>query len=67
MGVLQLGAATEAGWPDADGAVLLRGFLIDKDLQEIGYGSQATMAAVELAEELVRVSGPDRNGSSTAR
>ncbi|POH58246.1 GNAT family N-acetyltransferase [Arthrobacter glacialis] len=52
MGILHVGAATDAGWPDAQGAVLLRGFLVDHRQQGQGYGSAATMAAVELAREL---------------
>ena len=62
MGVLQVGAAKDAGWPDADGAVLLRGFLIDKGCQGLGYGSGAAVAAVELAEALVRASGLSATG-----
>ena len=62
MGVLQVGAAKDAGWPHADGAVLLRGFLIDKGCQGLGYGSGAAVAAVELAEALVRASGLSATG-----
>ncbi|WP_247647066.1 GNAT family N-acetyltransferase [Arthrobacter sp. E3] len=62
LGVLHLGAALEAGWPNAGGAVLLRGFLIDKNRQGRGYGSGAAVAAVELAQELVRASGLSATG-----
>lgn len=54
MGILHVDAATDAGWPDADGAVLLRGFLVDHRHQGLGYGRAATLAAVELAKELVQ-------------
>lgn len=52
MGILHVGAATDAGWPDAHSAVLLRGFLVDHRQQGRGHGSAATAAAVELAREL---------------
>lgn len=54
MGVLHVGVATDAGWHDEDGAVLLRGFLIDRNCQGLGYGADATLKAVEQAAELVR-------------
>ncbi|WP_449372516.1 GNAT family N-acetyltransferase [Arthrobacter psychrolactophilus] len=53
MGVLHVGAATDTGWPDANAAVLLRGFLVDRREQGRGYGGAATRAAVELSKELV--------------
>ena len=53
MGVLHVGAATDTGWPDANAAVLLRGFLVDHREQGRGYGGAATRAAVELSRELV--------------
>ena len=53
MGVIHMGAAMEAGWPDNGGAVLLRGFVIDRSQQGLGYGTGATMAAVDLAQNLV--------------
>ncbi|AIX99743.1 hypothetical protein ART_0145 [Arthrobacter sp. PAMC 25486] len=53
MGILHVGAATDTSWPDDDSAVLLRGFLIDRRAQGLGYGTEATMAAVELAHSLV--------------
>jgi GNAT superfamily N-acetyltransferase len=52
MGILHVGAATDAGWPDAHSAVLLRGFLVDHRQQGWGHGSAATVAAVELARGL---------------
>lgn len=52
MGVLHVGAATDAGWPNADGAVLLRGFLVDHRAQGNGYGTAAAVAAIGLAREL---------------
>jgi RimJ/RimL family protein N-acetyltransferase len=54
MGVLHIGAATDAGWADPASAVLLRGFLIDHHHQGLGYGREATVAAVVLAGELSR-------------
>lgn len=53
MGVLHVGAAPDAGWPSADGAILLRGFLVDHRAQGHGYGTAAAVAAVGLAQELV--------------
>lgn len=54
VGTLHVGAATDAGWPDDDGAVLLRGFLIDRGHQGLGYGSMAARCAVALAAGLAR-------------
>ncbi|WP_051388766.1 GNAT family N-acetyltransferase [Arthrobacter sp. 35W] len=54
VGTLHAGAAADAGWPDADSAVLLRGFLIDARHQGLGYGTWAARAAVALAQALVR-------------
>lgn len=54
MGVLHVGVATDTGWPDNDGTILLRGFLIDHRRQGLGYGTRATLAAVELAKELAQ-------------
>ncbi len=52
MGVLHAGAAAETGWPDSGSAILLRGFLVDHRTQRRGYGTAATVAAVELARDL---------------
>lgn len=49
MGVLHVGAATDAGWFDDDSAILLRGFVVDRREQGLGYGRAAAMAAFELA------------------
>lgn len=54
MGVLHVGVANEARWQDADDAVLLRGFLIDRSCQGLGYGASATLAAVNQAADMVR-------------
>lgn len=53
MGTLHAGAATDTGWQDDDGAILLRGFLVDHRAQGRGYGTAATLAAGDLARELV--------------
>ncbi|WP_427017195.1 GNAT family N-acetyltransferase [Pseudarthrobacter sp. P1] len=52
VGTLHVGAATDAGWPDDDGAVLLRGVLIDSSHQGLGYGTMAARTAVVLAADL---------------
>ncbi|WP_269936818.1 GNAT family N-acetyltransferase [Arthrobacter sp. HY1533] len=52
MGTLHTGAATDTGWHDDDSAILLRGFLVDHRTQGRGYGTAATLAAVELASGL---------------
>lgn len=52
MGVLHVGAGADVGWQDPDGAVVLRGFMVDHRWQGLGYGSRATLAAVELARDL---------------
>ncbi len=52
MGVLHVGAARSAGWHDNEAAILLRGFLVDRRVQGMGYGTAATEAAVELAGNL---------------
>lgn len=52
--ILHVNAAMDAGWRDADSAVLLRGFMIDRRRQGRGYGTMATLAAVERAELLAR-------------
>ena len=62
MGVLHVGVAAEAGWQDADDAVLLRGFLIDRSCQGLGYGAGATLAAVNQAADLVRRFGLPATG-----
>lgn len=62
MGVLHVGAATDTGWPDANAAVLLRGFLVDHREQGRGYGGAATRAAVELSRELVAELGLPATG-----
>ena len=62
MGVLHVDAATDTGWPERDGAVLLRGFLIDRRHQGLGYGREATAAAVGLAQEVARELGLPATG-----
>ncbi|UUL75795.1 GNAT family N-acetyltransferase [Pseudarthrobacter sp. Fe7] len=49
---LQAGAAGLAGWPDDQGAWLLRGFLIDRRHQGKGLAAPAAAAAVEAARRL---------------
>ncbi len=50
MGILHVNAGRDAGWADNDSAILLRGFMIDRRAQGLGYGTAATEAAVGLAQ-----------------
>ena len=59
---LQTGAATLAGWPDDDSVWLLRGFLIDRRLQNNGLGALAADAAVQAAAKLTAALGGEQTG-----
>jgi GNAT superfamily N-acetyltransferase len=62
FGTLHVNAATDTGWPDSHTAVLLRGFLVDRRRQGLGYGTAATLAAVDLAEALAAELGLPATG-----
>lgn len=59
---LQSGAARLAGWPDDDSAWLLRGFLIDRRRQCLGFGTLAAVAAVREAAKLTADLGTGQTG-----